>query len=61
MALFGTFLEVYSIEGREVLRMPVLQQKMVLDISSFAPGIYTVRLNQNGVRGKAGKLIVQQR
>jgi hypothetical protein len=41
--------------------MPVLQQKMVLDISSFAPGIYTVRLNQNGVRGKAGKLIVQQR
>lgn len=61
MALLGTFLEVYSIEGREVLRMPVLQQKMVLDISSFAPGIYTVRLNQNGVRGKAGKLIVQQR
>ncbi len=55
----GTSLEVISLDGRTVLSKPVLQQKMVLDVSAFSPGMYTIRINQHGLKGKAGKLLVQ--
>ncbi|MFZ4740970.1 MAG: T9SS type A sorting domain-containing protein [Bacteroidales bacterium] len=50
--LQNTTVSIYDIQGKLLLQQSITQQQTELNISSFAKGIYIVKLNNNNMQSK---------
>src|SRR5690606_28661229 len=52
-----TVLEIYNLKGQKILQTTLQKQQEVIDINSFAPGVYLLRFTDDKGRAVSRKLI----